>query len=226
MKILVIDDNAAHRKAAYQTLGEEHELTVVGSHDEAVELVREKPCDREKLLRLKAEAEAAGYGWCGEVWAKAMEECKLPYWDAVLSDLLMPAGRKTQGGNGLQYVGTEMPIGWALAIDAALEGAKFVAVVTDMDHHSHPASAMLDLMDRGVFPVAGAKALFTNHIKRVGITGTEGPCRECGGTGKQRRADDSAYDCYTCHATGVDYAEKGKDWKDILDRLTSGEQEE
>lgn len=188
----------------------------MGTHDEAVRLVRDKPYDKEKFDRLAKESKERGESWGGQPWQNAIDACKLPYWDVVLSDLLMPAGQNTQGGKGLQYVGVEMPIGWALAIDAALGGAKFVAVVTDMNHHSHPASAMLDRMDNGTFELSGAKALFTNHVEMVGIAGTEHTCTECNGTGK---TDGGKYRCYKC-TDGVAYSEKGKDWKKILDRLT------
>lgn len=215
MKVLVIDDSASHRKAALQTLGAEHNLTVVGTHDEAVQLVRDKPYDKGKFERLAKESKERGEEWCGKTWRDAMDACKLPYWDVVLSDLLMPAGKNTQGGKGLQYVGVEMPVGWALAIDAALAGAKFVAVVTETDHHSHPASAMLDRMGNSILDLNGAKALFTNDVSMIGIAGTEHTCPECGGTGK---TDGGKYNCYECK-DGVAYEEKGKDWKKILDRL-------
>lgn len=193
MKILVIDDSQSHQQSARQTLGADHDLTVVGSHDEALELV-------------------------GEQYDKEWK--KLPYpWDAVLCDLLMPAGRNAQGGKGMQYVGVEMPIGWSLAINAALNGAQYVAVVTDMSHHDHPASAMLDCMSGEIFTINGARALFTNRVGMVGIVGTERTCIECGGSGERKRGDGSTYKCYTCSGTGTDYAERGKDWADILAQL-------
>lgn len=39
MKILVIDDNPVHQTAAHQQLSTKHDLTVVGTHDEAHELL-------------------------------------------------------------------------------------------------------------------------------------------------------------------------------------------
>lgn len=147
MKILVIDDTVAHQQSARQTL-KGHDLTVVGGHDEALEVL--------STYTTK------------------------PYWDAVLSDLLMPAGRNAQGGPGMQYIGQEMPIGWSLAIQAAILGAKFVAVATDMNHHHHPASAMLDGLDRAVFQLAGARALFTNHVRMVELEDGSGSGKDWG----------------------------------------------
>ena len=156
MKILVIDDTTAHQKSARQTL-KDHDLTVVGSHDEALEALStyqnqhhlREVQSRLSGLGLPATYEAARnainpsvnkeawQNWCNTL-QQIEKEC---YWDVVLSDLLMPAGRNAQGGPGLQYVGQEMPVGWSLAIQAAISGAKYVAVATDMNHHHHPASA-------------------------------------------------------------------------------------
>lgn len=190
MNILVIDDSTNHQQAARQVLGE-HNLTVVESYDGALKLLANED-DGGKLL--------------------------LPYWDAVLCDLLMPAGRSAQGDKGLKYVGQEMPVGWSLAITAALRGAKYVAVVTDMNHHHHPASAMLDAMTNMIFNLHGAKALFTNHVRMVGIEGTQGICMDCLGEGTKFNGSNT-YQCCTCRGTKSTYAEKGKDWAEILDRL-------
>ncbi|MEK7568966.1 MAG: hypothetical protein AAB497_02535 [Patescibacteria group bacterium] len=212
MKILVIDDSANHQNSAQQVLGALHDLTVVGSHDEALELL-EPQLDNEKYKTLKSEYMSQGI----ESWPahkKAEAESWLPYWDVVLCDLLMPAGRATQGGEGLKHVGKEMSVGWALAITAALRGAKYVAVVTDMGHHDHPASAMLDAMNNTIFVLHNAKALFTNYVGMVGIEGTQGTCAKCSGSGK-----DGTYGCYRCNGTGTAYSQHGKDWADILAKL-------
>jgi CheY-like chemotaxis protein len=140
-----------------------------------------------------------------------------PYWDAVLCDLLMPAGPMAQGGEGLKFVGQEMPVGWALAIGAAVNGAKFVAVATDMNHHHHPASAMLDNLGGEIFTMNGAKAMLTNHVKFVGIKGTEGTCTECWGTGKTS-SHGTEYKCGYCKE-GVAFSKSGKDWGYILRKL-------
>ena len=192
MKLLVIDDSTIHQQSARQVLAAEHDLMVVGSHDEASKLIH-KP-----------------YGW--------EKDPDFKYWDAVLCDLLMPAGRNAQGSNGMKYVGVEMPVGWSLAIQAAVNGAKFVAVVTDMNHHDHPASAMLDSLNRKIFTINDAKVLMTNYVNLVGITGTEGACTKCDGTGKTNREDGSSYDCYHCKG-GVAFAQSGKDWGKILKKL-------
>lgn len=155
MRILIIDDKWENLDAAKQTLVG-HEVTICSDYDGALEHLREsfadksgKPCS----------------GW--EDDAK-----KQPYWDAVLCDLLMPAGKDAQGTRGLKFVGQEMPVGWSLALVAAKRGAKYVAVASDLDHHSHPASAMLDRL-YGFLKVDGACVLFTNNVKLVDIVGTK-----------------------------------------------------
>lgn len=153
MKILVIDDTQTHLAAARQTLTE-HDITTCSDYDEALKYLEEKFVDK------------SGNPCSG--WEDDAE--KMPYWDAVLCDLLMPAGRDAQGTRGLKFVGQEMPVGWSLALVAAKRGAKYVAVASDLDHHSHPASAMLDRL-YGFLTIDGACVLFTNNVSLVNIAG-------------------------------------------------------
>lgn len=213
MKILVIDDSQIHLQAARQTLVG-HELTLCATHDKALEHLLPKR-DEEKLNALLAKCPETAPERAPAV-EKAYADSLLPYWDAVLCDLLMPAGNNAQGREGYQYVGQEMPVGWALALRAAKAGAKFVAVVTDMNHHDHPASAMLDGL--GTLRLDGAKALMTNMPQRVGIIGTECACPKCEGTGMQT-IDERQYDCRYCEK-GRAFAQYGKDWGKVLHDLT------
>lgn len=242
MKILVIDDNPIHRQSAIQTLGSEHELTVIGSHSEAMNALSTNIegnrylCERLKTI-LQGQGLPTGYkaaqdfygddkaGYLG--WLDTSEAIgKTVYWDAVLCDLLMPAeiGEVGMSEKGQEYIGQEMPIGWSLALQAALAGAKFVAVATDMNHHDHPASALLDSIEK-VMSINDARALFTNHVEMVGIEGTEIACQKCSGTGKKTRYDGSIGDCYICDGTGTDFIQKGKDWADILRWVQAGKRE-
>jgi CheY-like chemotaxis protein len=216
MKILVIDDTKKHLDAALQTLVG-HDVTVCSTHDEALRLL-EKQYDNDKQKQLLEKYEQSGMK-NREAWDKSYLDSELPYWDAVLCDLLMPAGRNAQGGEGTKFIGQEMPVGWSLALQAAREGAKYVAVVTDMNHHHHPASAMLDGLNRHIFSIDNARLLMTNHIDLVGIIGSECACKQCNGTGKKRFDDGRPYDCHYC-TNGIDFADKGKNWNSILVRLT------
>lgn len=92
--------------------------------------------------------------------------------ETVLVDLLMPASRQSMGRN-MHLVGQEMPVGIFLALLAAKNGAKYVAVFTDSDHHSHPASACFDAFNPNgegapaPFTVNGAKVLLCNNRNLV-----------------------------------------------------------
>ncbi len=112
----------------------------------------------------------------GEFINRVHKESILPYWDVVLCDLMMPASGSEQGSEGQKFVGQEMPVGWSLALSAAREGAKFVAVVTDTNHHDHPASAMLDNLNHHVFTIDGAKMLLTNRVRKTNNGGKDWGC--------------------------------------------------
>ena len=121
MKILVLDDNPIHRELAEIQLAADHDLTVVGSYDEARDLL---------------DPNYFGQKVCGETSPKVD-------YDVVMVDLLLPASGKEQGNSSL--VGQEMPLGIFLGLLAMVHPRiKNVAVFTDSDHHEHPASACFD----------------------------------------------------------------------------------
>jgi CheY-like chemotaxis protein len=136
MKILVIDDSPIHQDAARAQL-KDHDLTVVGTYDEAQALLE-----------------------------------KEHYFEVVLADLLLPASEQQQN-IGSALVGQEMPVGIFLALLAARNGAKYVSVFTDANHHEHPASACFDpfnprgAFDPTTFTVEGAKVLLCNDKNLV-----------------------------------------------------------
>ncbi len=214
MKILVIDDTQAHLDAATQTLSD-HEVVLCSSYDEALKLLEQKR-DEEKFERLYKE-------YAGN-YRKATDESLLPYWDAVLCDLLMPAGKDAQGDKGYQFIGKEMPVGWSLALVAASRGAKYVAVVSDTGHHDHPASAMLDRINNHIFNIDDARVLLTNRIRYAGIVGTESVCPRCNGTLKValKNADGTLHREVKCDCfKGIVHAKRGdgKHWGEILSRI-------
>ena len=223
MKILVIDDTQAHLDAAKQTLVG-HDVTCCATHEEAIKLLSEgNNRDTSRCCALWKQYMVEGIHF-GDALDKAEVETWLPYWDVVLTDLLMPAGPMKQAGSGCQYVGQEMAVGWALALTAARTGVKYVAVVTDTNHHYHPASAMLDVFNRHFFTIDGARVHMTNHVSLVGIAGTEVPCSDCAATGKKKiKESGNEYQCPTCNGSGQDFAKKGKDWGLILEQLLKGE---
>lgn len=249
MKILVVDDSGLHQASARQTL-KGNDLTIVGTYDEGYELLAE--CEAswevvdEELKRLgfknpyakdtTNEEKAAYYAEKPRV---KKELCPAPRFDAVLLDLLMPASKMTMGPEGMKFVGQEMPTGFALALKAVLAGAKFVAVVTDTNHHDHPASAMLDSISSR--PEYGNPPRFVINGVKVGyyqgpwtfVDGTIHP--DCNGTGSkeicycvERNGGKPKPDCDTCKGAGK-YCfscsstgkRSGKDWGKVLANLAA-----
>ncbi len=171
MKVLVIDDNPVHLAAAKAQL-KDHELTVAGSYDEGQGLLNANR-DEDKFQQLLKERGLKQELGMSEENRKdlcqASDDSMVPFrYEAVLVDLLMPASAQSMGRN-TRLVGQEMPVGIFLALFAATRGAKYVAVFTDSDHHSHPASACFDVFNmegegRPVpFIVASARVILANN---------------------------------------------------------------
>lgn len=69
--------------------------------------------------------------------------------DVALLDLLMPAEATTLGGKGLEFIGEEIPVGFPLAVKMSMCGVSQIIVATDINHHYHPASAIVDWFGGG-----------------------------------------------------------------------------
>jgi CheY-like chemotaxis protein len=63
----------------------------------------------------------------------------------VLTDMMMPCEADTQGPKGMAFVGQESPMGAFVAIKAANRGIR-VTVVSDTNHHNHPAARAAELV--------------------------------------------------------------------------------
>lgn len=149
----MVDDEPNHRRSA-EILLKGHDLTIVDSFDKAREALTPQ-LDRPKFEKLKA-----GGMEFSEAWDTALVH---PDFDVVMTDLLMPASREAQGGEGMRLVGTQMPLGNFLILMALAAEIKNIAMVTDMNHHNHPASAALDPINRKVISVGETKIFATNH---------------------------------------------------------------
>lgn len=173
MKILVVDDKKENREAAMAQL-KEHNLTVVGSQEEA-----------EKLLNKE------NHGF-----------------EVVLLDLLMPAGKRALSKN---LIGIESDSGVYLALLAAVNGAKYVGVLTDASHHNHPSSACIDLLmahpwELKEIKVADSKLFLSNDMELVKSSCKEDLTKNCD------KCDQKNWECgkaYLCC----------KDWKSFLDQI-------
>jgi len=72
----------------------------------------------------------------------AMNVLSKESFDVVLTDLHLPMSSKTMGDKFV--LGQLVPYGLLLMVEAARQGAKHVAVVTDLSHHDDPFSAAFD----------------------------------------------------------------------------------
>src|SRR3989339_1036394 len=122
MKILVIEDSGKHAMAAAMQLEEQHEVDYALSPASAM-----------------AAFDAA------TAQAKPFE--------VVLCDLMLWSDSpKTLGPNRVgagEYVLKEEALGWPLALIAVQHGAKYVGVLSDMNHHDGPHAACLEEIHGG-----------------------------------------------------------------------------
>jgi CheY-like chemotaxis protein len=172
MKLLVIDDSKIHLKAAQVLLSKNHEVTVASTFAEAKEALK-TGIDYDVLKKLQNETigdfPREGTEAEQSLWREKNEELQVkasygPSFDAVLTDLMMPAPKDTMGSEGMKFIGQEMPFGLNIAFRALQVGIKRVLVVTDTNHHHHPSSAALDMFGgRGTFQVGDATVFLTNY---------------------------------------------------------------
>ncbi len=192
-KVLVFDDTRSHRETAKLLLEDDYDLTIVGTYDEAKKALG-KIVDYDKVHDLQKRE--------GMSWREACDACTTyPGFDIVLTDLLVPASDKEQGDKGRIFVGQEMPLGTTIALQALIMGVKNVAVVTDMNHHCHPASAAFDGLDYLNCRLEGIKILCTNQVRLVYVDVDSGESFVC-------KPEEGNHDLVY-----------GKDWKNIIERL-------
>ena len=78
--------------------------------------------------------------------------------EVVLTDLYLPMSSWGLSPEAFE-LGKQVPYGMLLMIEAARQGAKYVAVVTDLNHHSDPFSAAFDHYSKFLIQIEGAKVL-------------------------------------------------------------------
>ncbi|TSC60379.1 MAG: hypothetical protein LiPW15_257 [Parcubacteria group bacterium LiPW_15] len=174
MKILVIDNSRFNHESARATL-KGHDLTIISSFDEAMDIMRKK-VDADNVQRLLIDAgfaEKPDYSdreWSAYWQALRESETKsvIPFeFEVVLTDMMMPVSMKTIGP-GVYRPGEEVPYGFVIALKAASLGAKFVAMVTDGNHHEDAMIAAIECLNPSYFAngeissftINGAKAVF------------------------------------------------------------------
>ncbi|MCX6766956.1 MAG: hypothetical protein NT170_04260 [Candidatus Moranbacteria bacterium] len=177
MKILVIEDKARHRKSAEKTLAG-HDVTITESFDEAMRLLAIRP-DEEKVKLFLREA---GFPEPHELKDKDQDR-RTAYWTAyhraeykflapipfevVLTDMMMPMSQSRVLRLEFYNPIKQVPYGFIITLKAALLGAKFVAMVTDTNHHAEAMSAALDHIDAYYGTATGLNPVFTINGARV-----------------------------------------------------------
>jgi CheY-like chemotaxis protein len=152
-----------------------------------------------------------------------MSEDPEPFaFEAVLTDMMMPMCKTTLIPEVFNP-SEQVPYGFVIALRAALRGAKFVAMVTDTNHHYGAMSAAIDYLGRAYykdgskpnFVVNGAKCTF---VHAPFIRDVVGVCEECEGTGSQ---PSDGRKCLYCEGTGEKTRYERKDWGRVLRDLTA-----
>lgn len=194
MRILVIEDKVAHRRSAEETLCD-HEVTIVTSFDKAMDLMK-RQIDMGKVNRCLVEAgfstapdsedeERRSSYW--KIWEEAESESMIPLpFEVVLTDMMMPMSSRTLS-EGFDP-GEQVPYGFIIALKATLLGAKFVALVTDTNHHKGAMSAALDHLGSAYyregfkpnFLINGARVMFV-HAPFVEDLVFDVKCYKCDG---------------------------------------------
>ena len=255
VRILVIDDKAEHRQSAEETL-KGHELAIVKSFDEAMELMARK-IDKENVQRLLVEVgfptepdfkdkERRKAYWKAHDDAEAKSMIPIPF-EAVLTDMMMPMSKGGLVPRVFDPI-EQVPYGFILALKAALCGAKYVAMVTDTNHHEGAMSAAIDYLGGAYyrdsfkpnFVVNGARVMFVHTPFYLEVLDKRtcdscegsGSCKLCRGTG-QRNDQYVQGECNGCceNIGKCDYCKGNgqvdnvrhdrKDWGKVLADLTA-----
>lgn len=133
----------------------DHDVTIVSDPDQVSEKFQE--FDWEKIERIMEEKgydpninfhrlgdkEKAQYKEDKED-AKSMS--RMPKFDAVLLDMLMPATAKSLAGDSKKFVGEPTDYGMFFLWLAVQKGVPLVGILTDGSRHNHPVSATLDYL--------------------------------------------------------------------------------
>lgn len=96
----------------------------------------------------------------------AMSALASKRFDVVLTDLHLPMSSKMIGEKF--RLGELVPYGIFLMVEAAWQGAKYIAVVTDLSHHDDPFSAAFDHYSRYPVKIEGAKVLMLHAPMKDG----------------------------------------------------------
>ena len=147
--------------------------------------------------------------------AALLDETNQPF-DVVLTDLLVPASRQKMYQDS-ELIGKEMPLGTIIALLAITRGVKNVAVVTDKNHHDHPASAAFDCFRKS--KADGINIICTNDSRMImaidTATGEVVPDKFLWSEEGEKKYPSKLNP--RCEIRdGIEFS---KDWRSVLDRL-------
>ena len=165
---------------------------------------------------------------------EAMELMKPDEFDAVLTDMMLPMSNKLDKN----YYKTTDPVscGFIIALRATLCGAKYIGMLTDINHHKGAMAAALDYLDnhlmylntstcnsvRPNFIINGAKVMFVHAPMTKKVTVRECLCIK--GIQSQRYFDQDG-NCTMCNGTGQHDVEdeqvRVKNWGKVLADLVA-----
>lgn len=241
LKIFVFDDSPIHRRSAQLTLGRDHELTVVSNYDRAqdalaprvdgdrqLNIFADKFGDREPFrstgLSENQRKERIEY-YCGDAEKGAVVR---PDFDVVLTDLLVLPSAQQQGPEGSRLLRTQMPLGAIIALLALAGGVKKVAVVTDTNHHNHPASAAFDCF--GILNKCGNNIICTNRVNMVPLDEATNDLVDINFLYDEEGRDTEEGLIRYPFPKGQTWGKRkglsmGKNWADVLDALFGADEE-
>lgn len=204
LKILVVEDNPANIGSARDAF-KDHDLVVATSFDEAMKALS-TGVDHNRLEQLRAEAGLGVLPQGGtaderEAWWSKDDELRAkarnhPDFDVVLTDMNLPMSEFKLAPEWFK-AGEQVPYGFVLALRACLVGVKFVAMVTDTNHHHGAMSAALDL----ICPASSENRETNGFNKAMTINGST---------------------CMFMHAPLLRHGGSPKDWGQALKCLLAG----
>ena len=97
-------------------------------------------------------------------YGEAHRRVRQEQFDVALVDLLMPAEEMTLGEERLKHLGSQVGVGYALALYLPYVSVGAVVVATDTNHHNHPLSAIADWFSGKPLTVNGKPVRIT-HAK-------------------------------------------------------------
>lgn len=152
MKILVLDDSELNCQSAMEQF-RGHDLIIAKTYEDAQNHLS-PTIDEVGARNIYRDISGKDYGEYEpnnlkektkmyDTYAEARRKStRYPHFDVILLDLMIPAPRLTHGHENL--VGQEMPLGIFIAFHALMCGAGVIGIITDLNHHKHPASACFD----------------------------------------------------------------------------------